>query len=61
MEKLEAQVKSFDKMQLGKTIKEVHQSREQLQKMNFNFDFDAYKSNVTNLMHNRKSSSRVGR
>ena len=59
MEKLEAQVKSFDKMQLGKTIKEVHQSREQLQKMNFNFD--AYKSNVTNLMHNRKSSSRVGR
>jgi len=59
MEKLEAQVKSFDKMQLGKTIKEVHQSREQLQKMNFNFD--AYKSTVTNLMHNRKSSSRVGR
>lgn len=59
MEKLEAQVKSFEKMQLGKTIKEVHQSREQLQKMNFNFD--ASKSNVTNLMHNRKSSSRVGR
>jgi hypothetical protein len=59
MEKLEAQVKSFDKMQLDKTIKEVHQSREQLQKINFNFN--AYKSNVTNLMHNRKSSSRVGR
>ena len=59
MEKLEAQARSFEKMQLGKTIKEVSQSREQLQKINFNFD--AYRSNVTNLMHNRKSSSRIGR